>query len=115
MLPGSAILFKLIYARLFIQFDHFKRFMVGILLLLISVILILAGIKMLVISCVYIGSFILGIATALTFLPVIGYIKYFPSKFVSFYVAGLAFAGFFLSALYLIALKFNFTFLNVYW
>ena len=80
---------------------------------IVALLLIYMGIKFVFIYSVYAGSFILGIGSAMTFLPTIGYIKYFSPVYVSFYLAGLAFAGAFLSGLYLIALKFDFNFLDV--
>lgn len=78
-----------------------------------SLLFIYLGIKYVLIYSVYLGSFTLGIGSALTFLPTIGYIKYFSPVYVSFYLAGLAFAGAFLGGFYLLALEMKFRFLDV--
>ena len=78
-----------------------------------SLLSIYIGIKYVQITAIYLGAFLLGVGSALTFLPTIGYLKFFPSKYVSLYVAGLAFAGFFLSSFYLFALYYGFKFIDV--
>jgi hypothetical protein len=93
--------------------SHVARFNIGLVQTIVAILLIYCGIKFVVIWLVYCGAFVLGIGSAMTFLPVIGYIKYYPPIFVSLYTAGLAFAGFFLSSIYLIALKNNFNFTDV--
>lgn len=114
LLPLSAIIFKIIYAQIFLNMTHQTRFNIGLIKTIIAIILIYSGIKFVVIWLVYLGAFVLGIGSAMTFLPVMGYIKYYPPVFVSLYTAGLAFAGFFLSSCYLIALKTNFKFTDVF-
>ena len=92
---------------------NLKRFLLGVLFTLIPVILLYTGIIFVNIWLVYFGAFILGIGSALTYLPTIGYIKYFPPYVLSFYVSGLTFAGFSLSLCYLLALTVNFRFSQV--
>ena len=90
-----------------------RRFLIGLVINCVAVLLLFCGIRFLVLWLVYLGSVFLGVGTALTFLPAMGYIKYFPPVYVSLYVAGLAFAGFLLSAVYLVALHFRFDFKQV--
>lgn len=65
------------------------------------------------IQMIYFGCLILGSASDLTFLATMGYIKYFPSLYVSIYVAGLGFAGPFLGGIYVLALYIGFDFQSV--
>lgn len=108
MLPLSAVIFKTVYAQLFLGLSNLRRFVIGIVLTGVPVVLLYTGIVLRVIWVVYFGGFTLGIGSALTFLPTLGYVKYFPPYVISFYVSGLAFAGFFLSSLYLLELLVDF-------
>ena len=87
---------------------HYKRFIIGLNLTGFGIILYYCGIQFVNIWMIYLSAVILGIGISWSFLSIIGYIKYFPPKFVSFFLSGLAFAGFFLSSIYLIALAFDF-------
>ena len=81
--------------------------------MVIGVVLFYCGIQFVLIWLLYSGSFILGVGIALTFLSVVGYVKFFPPHVISFYVAGLTFAGFLLSSVYIVALLFDFKFSQV--
>lgn len=107
------MIFKIVYAQVFLGMTHLRRFGIGIALTVAAVKLFYFGIQFVLIWLLYLGSLVLGVGSALTFLSVIGYVKYFPPYVVTFYVAGLAFAGFFLGSVYIAALLLEFKFSQV--
>lgn len=107
------MLFKIVYAQLFLNLPHLTRFVIGIALLVTAVVLFFCGIQFVVIWLLYLGSVVLGVGTALTYLSTMGYVKYFPPFIASFYVAGMSFAGFFLSSFCIGSLLIDFKFSQV--
>lgn len=85
----------------------------GLMLTIFGLMFIFYGIKYVTVFLVYFGCLILGGGTSLTFLPTIGYLKYLPPQYVAIYLAGMAFAGFFLCILYLLGLAVNIFFKDV--
>ena len=85
----------------------------GLILTIFGLMFIFYGIKYVQVFLVYFGCLVLGGGTSLTFLPTIGYIKYFPPQYVAMYLAGMAFAGSLLCILYLIGLSINIFFKDV--
>jgi hypothetical protein len=113
MIASASIFFKVIYAQVLLQYTHKLRFFLGISLNFLSITFLYLGIVFRVLPFIYVAAVLLGIGTALTYLSIMGYLKYFPIYFMNVYVIAVALAGFFMSSLYLLSLSVHFDFYRV--
>lgn len=114
-LSMSCILAKIPYTTYLVKRSFEFRLLGGVVFYLIGFVFVYLGILQKLIVLVYLGSFLLGVGATITFVSVLGFIKFYPTKYFPFFVTGTLIGGTCLTLFYLFCTFHQIQIYNVRW